>query len=85
MKDKKTKTYKTPKIEHWQVINLGLFVYDIFVVNAAFFLGLKVSNVSKYSSGTAYGFPLYSLSLNLIKRFNSRFEHASIAKTFTAI
>lgn len=40
MKDNMTKKYKTPRIEHWHVMNLGLFVYDIFVVNAAFFLAL---------------------------------------------
>ena len=49
MKDKKIKTYKTPKIEHWQVINLGLFVYDIFVVNAAFFLALMLRFDFRYS------------------------------------
>ena len=54
MKDKKIKTYKTPKIEHWQVINLGLFVYDIFVVNAAFFLALMLRFDFRYSEIPTY-------------------------------
>ena len=54
MKNKKTKTYKTPKIEHWQVINLGLFVYDIFVVNAAFFLALMLRFDFRYSEIPTY-------------------------------
>ena len=56
MKDKKIKKYNTPKIEHWQVINLGLFVYDIFVVNAAFFLALMLRFDFRYSE-----IPLYYL------------------------
>ena len=54
MKDTKTKKYKTPKIEHWQVINLGLFVYDIFVVNAAFFLALMLRFDFRYSEIPTY-------------------------------
>jgi len=54
MKDNKMKKYKAPKIEHWQVINLGLFVYDIFVVNAAFFLALMLRFDFRYSEIPTY-------------------------------
>ena len=40
MKDKKLPKYSKPKIAHWQVVNLGLLLYDVLVVNAAFFLAL---------------------------------------------
>ena len=40
MKNSKTKKYKKPKMAHWQVINLGLMLYDVFAVNAAFFLAM---------------------------------------------
>ena len=40
MKNHKTPKYKKPKIAHWQVINLGLMLYDVFAVNAAFFLAM---------------------------------------------
>ena len=49
MKDKKTKKYRTPSIEHWQVINLGLFVYDILAVNVAFFLALMLRFDFRYT------------------------------------
>jgi len=54
MKDNKMKKYKAPKIEHWQVINLGLFVYDIFVVNAAFFIALMLRFDFRYSEIPTY-------------------------------
>ena len=37
---KKQKRENRPLLEHWQVINLGLIVYDILAVCAAFFLAL---------------------------------------------
>ena len=40
MKDNKTPKYKKPKMAHWQLINLGLMLYDVFAVNAAFFLAM---------------------------------------------
>ncbi len=40
MKNKKTTKYKKPKMAHWQVINLGLMLYDVLSVNAAFFLAM---------------------------------------------
>lgn len=40
MKSSKTKKYKKPKMAHWQVINLGLMLYDVLAVNAAFFLAM---------------------------------------------
>ena len=40
MKNKKTPKYSKPKIAHWQVVNLGLLVYDVLAVNMAFFLAL---------------------------------------------
>lgn len=49
MKDKRTKKYKSPRIEHWQVVNLGLFLYDIFVVNAVFFIALMLRFDFRYS------------------------------------
>lgn len=68
MKDNMMKKYKTPRMEHWKVINLGLFVYDIFMVNAAFFLALllrfdfQYSDIPKYYLGTYMKFiPIYTL------------------------
>lgn len=40
MNQNKTPKYKKPKIAHWQLINLGLMLYDVFAVNVAFFLAL---------------------------------------------
>ena len=40
MNSNKTPKYKKPKMAHWQVINLGLMLYDAFAVNAAFFLAM---------------------------------------------
>ncbi len=40
MKNNKPQKYKKPKLAHWQVINLGLMLYDAFAVNAAFFLAM---------------------------------------------
>ena len=40
MKSNKTKKYKKPKMAHWQFINLGLMLYDVLAVNAAFFLAM---------------------------------------------
>lgn len=40
MKDNKTPKYRKPKMAHWQLINLGLMIYDIIAVNLAFFLAL---------------------------------------------
>ena len=40
MKNNKPQKYKKPKLAHWQVINLGLMLYDVFAVNAAFFLAM---------------------------------------------
>lgn len=54
MKVTRNKKYKSPKIEHWQVINLGLFIYDIFVVNAAFFLALMLRFDFRYSEIPTY-------------------------------
>ena len=49
MNDKKIKKYKSPRIEHWQVVNLALFLYDMFIVNAAFFLALMLRFDFRYS------------------------------------
>ena len=35
-----TPKYRKPKMVHWQVINLGLVLYDVLAVNMAFFLAL---------------------------------------------
>ncbi len=40
MKENTTPKYRKPRIAHWQLINLGLVLYDIFAVNAAFFLAM---------------------------------------------
>lgn len=32
--------YRKPKMAHWKVVNLGLMLYDVFVVNLAFFLAM---------------------------------------------
>lgn len=40
MKSKKTSKYEKPKLGHWQIVNIGLMLYDIFAVNLAFFLAL---------------------------------------------
>ncbi len=40
MNEKQKQKYRKPKIAHWQVVNLGLFIYDILAVNVAFFLAL---------------------------------------------
>ena len=40
MNGNKTPKYKKPRMAHWQLINLGLMLYDIFAVNVAFFLAL---------------------------------------------
>ena len=40
MNSNKTPKYKKPKMAHWQVINLGLMLYDVVAVNAAFFLAM---------------------------------------------
>ena len=40
MNQNKTPKYKKPKMAHWQLINLGLMLYDVFAVNVAFFLAL---------------------------------------------
>ncbi len=68
MKDNMMKKYKTPRMEHWKVINLGLFVYDIFMVNATFFLALllrfdfQYSDIPEYYLGTYMKFiPIYTL------------------------
>ncbi|MEE0885043.1 MAG: polysaccharide biosynthesis protein, partial [Faecalimonas sp.] len=37
MKNHKTLKYKKPKMAHWQIVNLGLLIYDVLAVNAAFF------------------------------------------------
>lgn len=49
MKEKKVPKYRKPKIEHWQVINIGLFIYDILAVNVAFFLALWLRFDCQYS------------------------------------
>lgn len=49
MEVRRSKKYKSPRIEHWQLMNLGLFVYDIFIVNAAFFLALMLRFDFHYS------------------------------------
>lgn len=48
------KKYKSPRIEHWQVMNFGLFIYDIFVVNVAFFLALMLRFDFHYSEIPTY-------------------------------
>lgn len=40
MKNSRTPKYKKPKMAHWQLINLGLMLYDVFAVNVAFFLAM---------------------------------------------
>ena len=40
MKVNKPPKYRKPKMEHWQVVNLGLMLYDVLAVNLAFFLAL---------------------------------------------
>ncbi len=40
MKSNKTKKYQKPKMAHWQLINLGLMLYDALAVNVAFFLAM---------------------------------------------
>ena len=39
-KDKRSKVYKKFKMMHWQMINIGLIVYDIAAVTATYFLAL---------------------------------------------
>ena len=38
--DKRSKVYKKFKMLHWQMINVGLLVYDVLAVTAAYFLAL---------------------------------------------
>ena len=49
MNEKKQPRYRKPKMEHWQVINVGLFLYDILAVNVAFFLALWLRFDCQYS------------------------------------
>ena len=42
MRENRQKKRKFLHIEHWQIINAGLIIYDILSVNAAFFLALWV-------------------------------------------
>lgn len=46
---KERKNIKKHILEHWQVINIGLMVYDILAVNAAFFLALWVRFDCRFS------------------------------------
>lgn len=46
---KEQKNIKKHILEHWQVINIGLMVYDILAVNAAFFLALWVRFDCRFS------------------------------------
>ncbi len=54
MKDNVVKKYKSPRIEHWQWMNLGVFLYDIFVVNGAFFLALLLRFDFQYQEIPSY-------------------------------
>ena len=49
MNENKKPKYSKPRIAHWQFINLGLLIYDILAVNAAFFLALWLRFDCKYS------------------------------------
>ena len=49
MNENKKPKYQKPRIAHWQFINLGLLIYDILAVNAAFFFALWLRFDCKYS------------------------------------
>ena len=59
MKHQKTSKYKKPKLGHWQVVNLGLLIYDIFAVNIAFFLALWLRFDCRFSEMPDYYFDAY--------------------------
>ena len=49
MKDNKTPKYRKPKMAHWQVVNLGLMLYDVLAVNVSFFMALWLRFDCHYS------------------------------------
>lgn len=49
MNNNKVKIRKKHRIEHWQMINMALMVYDILAVNLAFFLALWLRFDCRYS------------------------------------
>ena len=40
---------KFKKIQHWQVVSIGLILYDILAVNASYFLALWVRFDCRFS------------------------------------
>ena len=56
------------RLKHWQVINIGLLVYDILAVNIAYFLALwfrfdcRISMIPDYYMDAFLGFaPIYTI------------------------
>ena len=73
MRENRQKKLKFLHIEHWQVVNAGLIIYDILAVNAAFFLALWVrfdcmfSEIPEYYLDSFLKFaPIYTIVSILI-------------------
>lgn len=73
MRENRQKKLKFLHIEHWQVVNAGLIIYDILAVNAAFFLALWVrfdcmfSEIPEYYLNSFLKFaPIYTIVSILI-------------------
>ena len=56
------------RLKHWQIINIGLMIYDILAVNAAYFLALwvrfdcRISMIPEYYMEAFLGFaPIYTI------------------------
>lgn len=73
MRENRQKKLKFLHIEHWQVVNAGLIIYDILAVNGAFFLALWVrfdcmfSEIPEYYLDSFLKFaPIYTIVSILI-------------------
>ena len=49
MKHEKKLKYKKPILGHWQLVNIGLMLYDLFAINVSFFLALWLRFYCRYS------------------------------------
>ncbi len=96
MGNKRYKTRKKHRIEHWQVINLALMAYDILTVNLAFFLALwlrfdcRYSQIPEYYLTSYMGFiPIYTITCIVVfwytKLYKSIWRFASYSELMRTI
>jgi len=78
-------------LEHWQIINIGIILYDLIVVNLSYFLALwlrfdcKISKIPEVYYSAFSGFtPIYSIIclavFALCKMYKSIWQYVSITE-----